>query len=460
MASLSDGLSSLGAGPLDGLLSDPSLAAAVQAASPLDPVPRTKGLLGPSKWVGWGSRRARRRLAWIGAAAAGIVVIVALSVWFATRQDPNQVLQPADAAYQEGAYADAVKQYDAFLDRYPNVAASGLARVRRGLARLRLALADAPSESAAMAAVKAVLPEISPEAEFDAEAGPVLAVLLTPLAETSASHARRYSDLASIVQSEEMLALAQQYIPAADKSRERLGRVEAVLALARYKADAEHELRKAVAAIRVAVAAKDFKEAYRLRTALLNAHPQFSQHDELTEAVAKIPAAEQAAVARVAKQQPAEKEQAAAAVSTIVMAQRTCTAKPPDTEGHVIFAVAAGAVYGLEASSGKVLWRTFVGFNPDGRDEGCTPIAVAPQVDSDVVMAAASHREVQRVEAATGRLKWRYAIAEGFAGDPVVADDQVLVATRGGRLVVIDAANWKLDGLRAASASPRRRSGR
>ena len=54
-------------------------------------------------------------------------------------------------------------------------------------------------------------------------------------------------------------------------------------------------------------------------------------------------------------------------------------------------------------------------------------------------MAAASRREVQRVEAATGRVKWRYAIAEGLCGDPVVAGDEILVATRSGRLVVLDA---------------------
>ena len=198
-------------------------------------------------------------------------------------------------------------------------------------------------------------------------------------------------------------------------------------------------MKKATAAIQQAVEAKDFKEAYRVRTALLNAYPQFAKYDSLAETVAKMSAAEQAAVAWVARPQAVEKE-AAAAVSTVILIQRTFTASPPGTKGHVVLAVAAGAVYGLDASNGKVLWRTFVGFDPDGRDEGLSPKAVGPQADSDVVMAAASHREVHRVERATGRVKWRYAVPEGFCGDPVVADDQVLVATRSGRLVVIDAA--------------------
>ena len=155
--------------------------------------------------------------------------------------------------------------------------------------------------------------------------------------------------------------------------------------LARQRAAADDELKKTTAAIQRAVEAKDFKEAYRVRTALLNAYPQFSRHDELTEAVAKISAAEQAAVAWVAKQQPAGKVPAAgkeSTVSTVIVAQRKFTASPPGVEGHVIFAAAAGAVYGLEAGSGKVLWRTFVGFDPDGRDEGCTPVAVEPPRES------------------------------------------------------------------------------
>ncbi len=438
LSSLSDGMSSLGGGPLDALLSDPSLAEAVQESNPLDaPVAAKRRAAKPSAL--WGSRRARKRLlVWISGAAAGILAIVAIVVWLATRQDPTKVLEPADSAYQAGAWADAVQQYDAFLDRYPKLPVSGRTRVRRGLARLRLTLSETAADSTIVATARAVLPEISPEAEFDREAGTVLATLLPPLVEASASRTQRNPDPASIGQSEDILALAQLYIPAADKPRERLGRVEATLALARHRFAADDELKYAAVAIQKAAEAKDFKEARRVRTALLDAYPQFAKSDSLAETVAKVSALEQAAVAWVARPQAVEKE-AAAAVSTTILIQRTFTASPPGTTGHVVLAVAAGAVYGLDASNGKVLWRAFVGFDPDGRDEGLSPKAVGPQADSDVVIAAASHREVHCVERATGRVKWRYAVPEGFCGDPVVLDDQVLVTTRSGRLVAIDA---------------------
>ena len=68
------------------------------------------------------------------------------------------------------------------------------------------------------------------------------------------------------------------------------------------------------------------------------------------------------------------------------------------------------------------------------------PAALAAQPGSDVVLAAASHREIQRLQAATGRTGWRHPIDDDFSADPVVADGRVLVATLGGRLVMIDAA--------------------
>ena len=233
LSSFGEGPSSLSGGPLDALLNDPSLAEAVQETSPLagplgsaETAPKSPG------WAIWSNRRARKRL-WIGLGSAGVAipVIVAVSIWAATRQDPNEVLRPADAAYQAANYADAVKLYDGFLDRYPSRATSGRARVRRGLARLQLAFAGTSSELGAAATAKNILPAISSDEDFEVEAGPVVAALLPPLAEASAAHVQRRPEAASIAQSEEILALAQQYIPAAEKPRQRLGKVEAILAL-------------------------------------------------------------------------------------------------------------------------------------------------------------------------------------------------------------------------------------
>ena len=443
---LPEGLPLLAAGPLDALASDPALAAAIREPSPLavPPAPKKrsfwKSLFRPRRGGGW--RRARR-LPWarLGAAAAAILLVVAVTVWALTRPNPDKLLEPADALYENGSYADAIQKYDEYLDRFPTLAASGRARVRRGLAQLRLKFSAPPDNSVAMQTAAEVLPAIGPEAEFDEEAGPLLAGLLPPVAEGLALRARKQSSAASIAEAQQMLSLADRYIPAADKPLARLGRVEASLALTRHKVAGDDELRKALAAIGQAVAAKDYAAAYQARTALVGAYPNFSTRAELAQAVLGISTAEQAAVTWVAKHEAAGKAPPASPLATVILAERRVGADAPGAQGHVIFAVAGGVVYGLDAANGAVLWRSFVGFGADGLADGNVPKPVAAQRGSDVVLAAASHREVRRVEAATGRLVWRHAIEEPFRAEPVVAGGQVLVATLKGRLVAIDAAS-------------------
>ena len=301
-------LARLHASPLDALASDPGLAAAVSEGSPLGPPPpRKKNFLQSLfRRRSSGVRRRRRKMpwVWIGAAAAVLLVLVVVTVWLLNRPNPEALLDPADALYQKGSYAEAIEGYDGFLSYFPRHARPD-ARVRRGLAELRLAFDEKTASSAALETAKRVLPAIGPEAEFDAEAGPILVVMLPRAAESLALAARQRPAPESIAQAEEMLSLADRYLPAATKPLERLGRIEASLALTRHKAAGEDELRKAITAMGQAAAAKNFAEAYRVRNALLDAYPNLSQHADLTGAVLKIALAEQAAVAWVAKPEPA-----------------------------------------------------------------------------------------------------------------------------------------------------------
>ena len=209
-------------------------------------------------------------------------------------------------------------------------------------------------------------------------------------------------------------------------------------------------------AIKQAVEAKDFTEVYRARTNLLDAYPQYSSNDALAEAVERASAAEQAAIAWVAKRQAAEKP-SAAPPATIIFAQRRFTASPP-ARNAASFSSAQPARSmdwmqpRAECSGGNSSVSTPMGGRKAARLLLLHPLKAQVraasqdrssgvlQADNDIIITAASRREVQRIEAATGRVKWRYAIAGAVCGDPILAGDQVLAATRNGRLAVIDAA--------------------
>jgi outer membrane protein assembly factor BamB len=433
------------AGPLDALLNDPTLAAAIAEASPLD-IPAApkkkaffKSVAGP---IRTGGRQRARRLLWtrLGVAAAAFLLVVAVTIWTLTRPGPGELLEPADAQYESGSYAEAIVKYDVYLAYFPNLSTSGRARVRRGLAQLRLNYSATADGSDATGVASDILPAICAEPEFDDEAGAVLATLLPPVAERLALRARKQPSPALIAEAEQALTLAKSYIPVADIPRQRLGRVEASLALTRHRIAGDDELKAAITTIERAVAEKDFSAAYRARTKLTNAYPDLSSRDELVAAVLHIASAAQAAVASVAKRQPAQKATPAGPLTTILLSRRTFHSEALGVQGHVIPVAAGGVVYGLKASDGSVLWRKFVGLGDADPHDGDIPTVVSPQPGSDLILAAASQREIQRVEAATGRIVWRSPIEDRLCAEPVVADGQVFAATRQGHVMTIDAA--------------------
>jgi len=394
------------------------------------------------------ARRGKKRtfwnapLTWIGGGAAALVILGSAVLWALTRPSADEFLDPADDDYQAGLFAQAIEEYDAYLQRFPKHSAVGRARVRRGLAQLRLAaegMGDAPQT---LSTAREVLPQIALEAEFPAESGQILAPLLADTAQALAARARKPPDVALARQAQEALSLLGAYVPPRDQPGERLGRIELSAALTLRGIARGEQRETAVAAIKKAAAAGKYPEAYRLRATLLKQFPELAGDGHLKDAMLRVSKAQQAAVKWVAKQQSAESDEPASAVlSAAALAQRNTTSTVPNVAGEVLLAEAGGAAYGLDAATGRVLWRRFVGFCSESRGPGFSPTPVSSQPGSDALLVDFSRHELQRVAAATGRLRWRQPIHARFHAPPVVAGDHALAATRSGRLVMVDLAS-------------------
>ena len=277
---------------LDGLMSDPSLAEAAVGAALLE---RPK----PAGRKSMASRlrrlvRAGRKSSWlwIVAIAAGVLAVLGIVVWVVSRPSPETLLEPADELFASGSYAAAMARYDEYLERFPKRPAASRARVRRGLAQLQLAMSGTIDGAAALACADGVLGAIGVEPEFDAESGPILSVALPEAARQLAAAAARHPGPVAFDQARRMLAVARQFIPAADRPLERLARTEAVLALAQHRAARDPEVKQAASAMRQAASARKFAEAYRARDALLKSYPEVAQYSDLVDAAAEIGFAE------------------------------------------------------------------------------------------------------------------------------------------------------------------------
>ena len=104
-------------------------------------------------------------------------------------------------------------------------------------------------------------------------------------------------------------------------------------------------------------------------------------------------------------------------------------------KGKLRFVVADGTAYGLDASTGKLLWRRFLaevppakGKSGEAKPPAVSVLRVADSAGSDVVICDPVHRELLRVNGRTGGLLWRLAVGQPIAAGPGARSTALLAA--------------------------------
>jgi outer membrane protein assembly factor BamB len=435
--------SGIGLVPLDGLMD----ADAATLAGPLATPEQKKGRSEKKKRSkkGWDSA-----LILVGGGALlGFLLLGGALLWWFSRQGADVILVQAEDDYRKGSYAQAIQKYDEFVAKYPTFPGASLARVHRGLAEMRQATDGSTDWARSLETAERVLKKISSETEFRNESQAELASLLPAIAQGLAQTAQKNLDQATVDQAQKTLKMVENpnLVSPSNRPATRLTDIEAMLALTQRQIDKGKELDRTVAGMNAAVGRGKDVEAYRIRDALLKQYPSLAADAKLQAAVQAVSQAERAAVKRVVQERAAQtKEPPGRIPVTVAMAARQSRSPPPESQDRVIFARAGGAVYGLDAATGKVLWRRWAGIEANDRTPAFPPTAVDDRPTSDALLVDAAGNAVLRVEAATGKLRWRQPIGERFDAYPVITLSQVLVATRSGRLVTIDLESGKSPG--------------
>jgi outer membrane protein assembly factor BamB len=377
----------------------------------------------------------------------GVLVLLLIGggalYWSLNRQTAAKALEQAETDYRAGSFAQAIHKFDYYLENYPKDGNVGMARVHRGLARLRQAKESAGGNwPPALETANQVLAEISTETEF-ADAHGELAALLPDIAEGLAKQADADPSQALVDQSHEALALVEKYVPAQQRQDKAtmLTDIEASLAATKRRLNRDKALADALVQIRQALAQGAVAQTYATRKQLLKAYPDLAASDALKAVVVEMAKAEQASVKFVADARAAEKTDVASPIkASLALAVRSGSAAP-DVQGETVLALAEGAVYGLDATSGQPLWRRFVGFDADFAAR-----QIPGRAGGDGVLVDTVRSEVLRVDARTGDVRWRQTLADAFDARPVLLRDRVLVSTRSGRLVSIDVETGAVKG--------------
>jgi outer membrane protein assembly factor BamB len=412
---------------LDELLDDPTFKKA--------PANRPIGL----KSTGGGPAQPKpRRNVWdspllIG--GGGLLVLLCLAggvlFWSLNRQTGEQALAQAEDDYRSGSYSQAIHKYDQFLEKFSGHPGASVARVHRGLAQLRQAVDGTSDWPRALQRAKDVLGQIAREESFG-EASTDLAALLPTIAEGLARLAVAHPEATVVAQANEALAMIHKYVAPTLRPTQKLANIEASLALASRKLDQENSLQTALASIRQSLAAGRAAEAYATEKQLLKMYPELATSDSLRSVLVEITGAERGIVKFVRESVAAEKDEPASPLLAALTLAHRKPGAAASTQNDVVFTLADGALFALDAGSGKLLWRRFVGF-----DTQFVPSPVAGK-EASVVLVDSLRRELVCVTAGDGKLRWRAPVGEPFSADPLVVRRQILVAARSGKLVVLD----------------------
>jgi tetratricopeptide (TPR) repeat protein len=385
-----------------------------------------------------GLRRKKKRwdspLMLLGGGGLALMLIAGATIWWLMiRESGDQQLALARSALKSGAYSQAIEHYQRFLEGSPRHPDRSSARVQLAMVELRQAT-ESGNYDAALKLAETELKEIEDEEAFD-EAYPELASLLPQIAlgfaqraEKAEPGAEEINELSAKAAKTLELSSNVNYLPKTMRDEGKLAQVRESLAVTAHRQQSHRALQKALAAMEKATSEGNTAASYVAHRKFVRSYSHLAADPGLAEMLQKTATAERAAIKFVADEQAAEtSERPTPWIAALAVAHH----RGPSTaaDGSNIACVRVnGAAYGLDASTGRLLWRRQVGYAYSG-----API----RAGADALITDAPRHELLRLEAATGRLLWRQAIGEPFA-QPVVVGERAFLAGESGRLHVVD----------------------
>ncbi len=385
----------------------------------------------------------------VGGGALLLMVFMALGLWFyLTRGTGDDRYAQALDFYRKQSYGQAIDAFDSFLDDYPDHPKVSDATVRIGMARI-WSVVDGKRWEDALTTARAELPKIEGQEAFS-DARQELATVLPEIMEGFADDAMAAADIAG---AEKFLELANEafeevsnssYLPTSVRQgvQPRIEEIETKLAAVKHRINQDRELEATVESILAAADGGQIAMAYDHRKALLLKYPGLEVDARLVDAVRSVTEKERDSVARLTElPQPTTEDHAVASQFQVTLANRRGDAVP-SMNGRVVYIQAQGAVYGLNAETGEVLWRRHVGIeNP------FHPVPPSSTAGSDAIISDSRREELLRLNATSGELVWRLPFGQSITA-PVLAEGQIYVAfgdDAQGRLVDIDSETGKVN---------------
>ena len=388
---------------------------------------------------GAASPQPARRTSALGLIAALLVAVVLIgggaagALLFIPRGGGEEAFAAAEGDYQAQQYDAAAAKFEVFLADHPASEQAPAARVRLAAAKVLAARTASPQNwHPALAAAKEHLPAAAGLAEFSQVHGEIAPLVMDMAAELADEVAQGTATAENVSAAREALALAGdgRIVPAAVRQWQRLELAADGVAVAAYGAERSKAQESGLAAINKAAESGEVDAAFAERAKLLSTNADLAGDSTLREvglALAKSAASKAQSSEYSVAGETAEQE--TGIVGSVVLATPLKTAAASEAGSPAVFA-ALLSVWSVDSATGRLLWRR-------GGSGQC--VRIAADATSDVLLASADGRELVRIDSRSGAEKWRHSLADPLAGLPLMLGNRVIVTTRAGQVLALDA---------------------
>lgn len=375
-----------------------------------------------------------------------LILAVLFFVFVLGKENEDEFIKEANKRYDQQDYSGSQEMYRSYLEQFGEDSQySSSARVKSTMTELYISAEFKQQPEQAVELAKEKLPLIAEEPGMNEERGN-LAALLVDIAANIANAADRAKEtpkkqeLLKVL--DEQLALMEDplYMPTSMKTTlaSQIQSVTEARARVQRNIDRNIRLDESEASIKASLDAKETKQAFDTRKALLQEFPELHDDERLVTLIVRASEIQQTLV-QPSTNLPKLVEQASEAESlrSIVLTTLAGTTAP-DLTGETLYFRAGGSILAFDGETGKLRWRKFVGYAKD-----LPPLPI--EDGSGVLLSESASLQVMRCTDDEGTVAWRSEIGEEFS-QPISVGDDIYVSTNSGRLASLDAdsgdAKW------------------
>jgi len=373
-----------------------------------------------------------------------LAVLVAMGFWLKAIISATLATRTFSTAMEDfdnGDYRNAMRKFDAFLKANPDDERASKALVMRAFSNVRQYITlDGSTWSSALEASVEMVESVGDLPEFRDEQIN-LAELLIKIGEGLADRARHSADPKALAEAESVVPLHARVAKDSAPAFLQRSRLPTLLGEARAAVQKAQIYARALESMDNALKEGSASRVYQARDNLVDQYADLARDRELIKRMTSANELVRKAVTVDLRRRPAATtpwpDPLGPPTSVVFRSGPGGAAKPP-AEGAIVYALADGLAYALDATSGAPLWQV-----PLGLASPYAPITIPGE--TAVVACDARTNELVQLDSQKGALKWRLPLGELVSDPPLVLGNQLAQVLPSGKLLLISLRSGELE---------------